>query len=141
MIWIFYYHTTSTCFDTPRIGIYRTVLCVTGGERRRAGAHGETGDEGVRVRGSDTTHVPAAADGIPAATDNAVVPYTGEPATGHGQDRYTAEHKFTVPFLREKLRAEQSVILYALPETGSAVPACTSGPGTAGIHALNTDPD
>jgi hypothetical protein len=78
-----------TCSDTPRVGTHKIACCVAGGDRRRAGGNGETADEGVRVRGSDTTHVPAAGDGNPAATDNAIVPYTGEPATGHGQDRYT----------------------------------------------------
>ncbi len=71
-------------------------LLASGGERRRTRAPGETVDDGVRVRGSDTTHAPADGDGTPAATDNAVVPYTGEPATEPRQDRYIAGNKFVI---------------------------------------------
>ena len=42
----------------------------------------------MRVRGSDTSHAPTAAGGTPAATDNAIVPYTGEPPTEQEQTRY-----------------------------------------------------
>jgi hypothetical protein len=67
------------------------LLRATGGERRRTRPPGETVDDGVRVQGSDTSHAPAGGDNNPAATDNAVVPYTGDPGTEHGQDRYTVE--------------------------------------------------